>query len=173
MKLKYLTHCALFLAACYISTNAFAQWVWLDEHGAKQFSDGPPPAGTPPNHILKQPHAPAPNYSSDKAEDKPADTGSNANGSTAKAPPTQADKEADFKKRRDEQAAKDKKAAEDAQKAQATADNCARAKQYYSGLQSGARIPTTDANGQRGYLNDDDRAKEEARTQGVLDSCNK
>lgn len=167
MKFKSLTGLALFIAACQFSTSAFAQYVWLDDHGVKQYSDVAPPASVPQNRILKQPHAAAPNYSSTpKDDDKSGDANAD------KAPPTQADKEADYKKRHDEQAAKQKKADEDAKKAQQTADNCARAKSYLEGLQSGVRIGTTDANGQRSYMSDDDRAKETARAQDIVNSCN-
>jgi hypothetical protein len=167
MKLKYLTGFALFVAACQFSTSALAQYVWLDDHGVKQYSDTPPPTNVPQNRILKQPHATA-NYSSTpKDDDKASDA------SADKAPPTQADKEADYKKRHEEQAAKQKKADDEAKRTQQNADNCARAKSYAENLQSGARIQTTDANGQRGFLSDDERAKEEARTQDILNSCNK
>lgn len=169
MKLKSLTCFALFVAACQFSTGAFAQYVWLDDHGVKQFSDEAPPPGTPPNRILKQPHGAGPNYSAPKEEDKPADASADG---TPKGPLTQAEKEAEYKKRHEEQLAKQKKADDDAKRAQEKADNCARAKAYLDGLKSGARVQTADANGQRGYMSDDDRAKEEARAQGIVDSCN-
>lgn len=170
MKLKSLTCFAILVAASQFSTSAFAQYVWLDDHGVKQFSDGPPPASVPQNRILKQPHAPAANYSpASKDSDKPVDASAD---SAPKGPPTQADKEADYKKRHEEQAAKQKKADEEAKKAQDKSDSCARAKSYYDSLQSGMRISTTDANGQRSYLSDDDRAKEVARAQDMLNSCN-
>jgi hypothetical protein len=166
MKLKSLTCFALLVAACQFSTNAFAQYVWLDDHGVKQYSDSPPPPSVPQNKILKQPHGPVAAPAPAASDDKPAD------GSAEKAPPSQAEKEADFKKRREEQLAKQKKADEDAKKAQEKSDNCARAKAYLESLQSGQRVQTADANGQRSYLSDDDRAKEIARAQEIVNSCN-
>jgi type IV secretory pathway VirB10-like protein len=171
MKLKSLTCFVLFVAACQFSTSAFAQYVWLDDHGVKQYSDAAPPANVPQNRILKQPHPTAPNYSSATKEDeKPADASAD---NTPKGPQTQAEKETEYKKRHEEQLAKQKKADEDAKKAQEKADNCARAKSYYEGLQSGIRIQSTDANGERTYLSDEDRAKEAARAQDIMNSCNK
>ena len=172
MKLKSLTRFALFVAACQFSVCAFAQFVWLDDHGVKQFSDEPPPPSVPANRILKQPHAPKPNYSAAKPEDKPADAAAD-NTNATKAPLTQADKEAEYKKHKEEQLAKQKKADDEAKRAQEIADNCAHAKSYYDSLQSGARIQNTGADGQRSYLSDSDRAKEVARTQDILNDCNK
>lgn len=168
MKQKYMTQIALMLATLCISASALAQWVWLDEHGVKQYTDIAPPANVPQNHILKQPRGTAPAAKSDAPEDKPADAATDTKG-----PMTTADKEADYKKRKLDQAEKDKKAAEKAKHEQENAENCARTKAYLGSLNSGQRISTTESNGDRGFMTDDDRAKETARAQEMLDSCNK
>ncbi|HSY27509.1 MAG TPA: DUF4124 domain-containing protein, partial [Burkholderiaceae bacterium] len=62
---------------------------------------------------------------------------------------------------------------DEAKRKQANEENCTRTKSYMESLKSGARITSTDANGERSYLSDDDRAKETARAQEALDSCNK
>jgi hypothetical protein len=168
MKSNYLAQIAILLATVGVATTAFAQWVWVDEHGVKQFSDVAPPGNIPLNHILKQPHGGTNAPKPDAADDKSADAASDA----PKGPMTTADKEADYKKRKLEQAEKDKKTAEEAKRTQANADNCVRSKQYLDNLNSGQRITTTDSNGERTYMSDDERAKETARAQEIAGSCN-
>lgn len=170
MKPNYAKQIAVLLAIWCISASAFAQYVWLDEHGIKQYSDVAPPPSVPNNRILKQPHAAAIQLQSDKSAEKPADAASD---DATKAPMTTADKEADYKKRKLEQEAKDKKIAEETKRKQANEENCTRAKAYLESLKSGMRITTTDSNGERSYLTDDDRAKEVSRAQESIDSCNK
>jgi len=147
------------LAALGASSHALAQWVWVDEHGVKQFSDVAPPPNIPPDHILKQPHGGA---TLPPPSDAPA--------AADKAPMTTAEKNADFNKRKQEQAEKAKKADEEVKRQAAKTDNCSRATGYLAGLKNGERITTTNANGDRSYLSDDDRAKEQARVQSVIDS---
>ena len=172
MKAKYLLQIALLAASSCVISSALAQWVWLDEHGVKQFTDVAPPASVPQNRILKQPHG-APTQ---KPSDAPDKTGDAATGTdkAATEPKTTAEKEADYKKRKLEQAEKDKKAAEEAKRKQSNEENCARTKSYLQSLKSGERIKSTDNNGERSYLSDDDRIKEEARAEEAISaSCDK
>lgn len=171
MKPNYLMQIAVLLASGCIASSAIAQWVWLDEHGVKQFSDIAPPSNIPQNHILKTPRGGTAAAQSDNSADKPADAG--ADSAAAKMPMSQADKEADYKKRKLEQAEKDKKAAEEAKRKQAQEENCAHAKAYLDELKSGVRITGTDSNGERTYMADDERAREIARAQDLVDGCNK
>jgi len=160
----------MLLATLTVAGSAFAQWVWVDEHGVKQFTDVAPPSNVPLNHILKQPHGSGSSTvpKADAPDDKSVDAASDA----PNAPMTTAEKEADYKKRKLAQAEKDKKAAEETKRTQANTDNCARAKQYLDTLNSGQRIATTDSNGERSYLSDNDRTKETARAQEMAGSCN-
>ncbi|MDR3482856.1 MAG: DUF4124 domain-containing protein [Burkholderiaceae bacterium] len=170
MKAKYLLQIAVLAASSCMISSALAQWVWLDEHGVKQFTDVAPPANVPQNRILKQPHgAPVPKAS--EAADKTDDAGADK---AVKEPKTTAEKEADYKKRKLEQAEKDKKAGEEAKRKESNDENCARAKSYLQSLKSGERIKSTDNNGERSYLSDDDRIKEEARAEEAISaSCDK
>ena len=156
---------ALVLVGMLASSCALAQakYVWIDEHGVKQFSDTPPPGNIPEKNILKQPRRTAPQTGA-----QPADSG----GDDAKAAPSVADREAEYNKRRAEQAAKDKKAAEDASKAQAKVETCERARKNLEALNSGVRMRTTDSNGQPAVMDDQQRAAEVQRTQDVINnSC--
>ncbi len=141
-----------------------AQYVWIDEKGTKQFSDMPPPTSVPSNRILKQPGGTlAPRVSQDAAEEKPV--------SPVRAEPTIAERNADFRKRKAEQAEKEKKAAEEAARAAEKTKNCDRAREYQRSLDSGERIARLDKNGERSYLSDEQRNQESRDNRRVLDDC--
>ncbi len=146
--------------------SAFAQYVWLDEKGIKQFSDIPPPKSVPNNRILKSPGK--------ISQDAPPADGAApaADADQAAKPVTTASRNEDFNKRRAEQAAKDQKAAEEKRVASEKSKNCERARSYQRSLESGARIATADSNGERSYLSDDQRAKEVAETRRAVADCN-
>ena len=155
------------LAACLalsaLSCLAWGQYVWTDDKGVKQFSDMPPPASVPQSRILKQPSGRMP------AAAAPASA--EAEAGEPKAPLTTADRNADFMKRRAEQADKDKKAAAEAQAARDKAKNCESARSYQRALDSGQRIARTDKNGEREFLSDEQRNREMRETSRVLADC--
>ena len=139
----------------FAAAPALAQHVWLDEKGVKQYSDQPPPAGTPASRILQshgsRPAAPAT--------------------AAASSGPTLAERNADFEKRRIERAERERKEGEQAAMAKEKERNCEQAGAYGRALANGGRIARTDANGERSYLTDAQRAEETARVQQVLDQC--
>lgn len=151
------------LALLAFTCAASAQYVWIDEKGSKQFSDMPPPASVPKSKILRQPgSAAAP------AETAPAaEAGNNA----AKAPPTLAERNAEYNKRRTEQAEKEKKAAAEVQAARDKERNCENARTYQRALQSGQRIASTDKNGERVFMSDEQRQREMQETSRTLSGC--
>lgn len=153
-----------------MTTAAFGQYIWLDEKGGKQYSDMPPPASIPQKNILKQPGKSysASQTSSDSA-DVPAKTTATAEKTSA--PMTTAERNADFKKRKAKQAEEEAKAAEEAKNAAAKAKNCENAKSYHRSLTAGERIATTDKNGEKTFLSDEQRAKEIKEAQAVLNDC--
>ncbi len=146
------------------SGAVFAQYVWLDEKGTKQFSDMPPPASVPANRILKQPGL---RPAADVPNDEPALTEKPA----AKTEMSIAEKNAEFRKRHAEQAEKEKKAAEEARQAAEKAKYCDQAREYSRALQSGERISRRDKNGERSFLTDEQRAQEARDTRRILDDC--
>ena len=152
------------LAVCALAGAAGAQYVWVDSNGVRQYSDMPPPASVPAARILKTPNQPA--------QQEPA---SSATGDGAavekKAPPTLAERNADFIKRRNEQAEQDKKTAEQTKLAERKAQDCERARQYQRSLESGVRMASTDKNGERVFLDDDARAREQRATREALKDC--
>lgn len=146
------------LYALCLSSAAFAQYVWLDEKGTKQYSDMPPPPIVPSSRILKQP-AGSPTPVQDSAA------------TTPKSELTAAERNADFRKRKAEQAEKEKKAADDAKAAEEKAKNCERARDFQRSLESGERIARTDKNGERSFLTDEQRAQELREAKRVLADC--
>jgi hypothetical protein len=150
---------------------AQAQYVWVDEKGIKQFSDRPPPPSVPDKNILKAPgQAPVtlvPIAAATDAAPKAAPA------PDPKAPPTVAERNADYKKRAGEQAERDKKAAGEAAHKAAQAENCVNARKYQAQLASGDRIGTTEKNGERGYMDDAERARQTARTNKIVADCTK
>lgn len=160
---------ALALVGLLASSCALAQakYVWIDDHGVKQFSDTPPPGNIPEKNILKQPRRTAPGKTAPAPEPDVGTVGDDTK------QPTVADREAEYNKHRAEQAAKDKKAADEAAKAQAKAENCTRAKDYLATLNSGIRMKTVDKDGQQSVMADDQHAKETERAQqSVNENCN-
>jgi flagellar biosynthesis/type III secretory pathway protein FliH len=146
------------------ASTAWAQYVWIDDKGTKQFSDMPPPASLPKNRILKQPGKAA-------SVAGPAAPATPAENSAATAPASLADRNAEFNKRRAEQAEKDKKAAQEAQAARDKARNCEKARTYQRALESGQRIASTDKNGERVFMSDEQRSREVQETNRVLSDC--
>lgn len=150
-----------------------AQYLWLNEKGAKVYSDRPPPSSVPLKNILKQPHgAPAAAEAAPGSEEHPKAAPEGAAAKAApKGPPTLAERNADFKKRQTEKAEQEKKtSAEAAQKAEKKA-NCDIARNYKQSLDSGQRMGVTEANGERGYMSDEKRAEATARTNKTLQDC--
>ncbi|MGH8819681.1 MAG: DUF4124 domain-containing protein [Rhodoferax sp.] len=154
----------LFGLACLVSVSAMAQWQWIDKDGHKVFSYRAPPADTPQKNILMQPAAGA----------LPASPPAVAGNAPTLAPKVSGkDKALEEKKKQDDEAAAAKKKAEAEKVAKAKADNCTRAKQEKTTLDSGVRIATTNAQGEREIMDDTARAAETQRVQAIIDSnCN-
>lgn len=154
---------------------AYAQFVWIDANGTKQYSDRPPPASIPKNKILKEPSLELRNGSQSAGDSETVAGSASAKGvvpaTPAKGPLTTAEKNADFVKRKSDQAEADKKSNDDAKEAAEKSKNCERAQAYNRSLQSGERIATTDKNGERAFLSDEKRTQEVRETKRVMDGC--
>ena len=145
--------CAILASGC---GGAWAQHVWLNDKGVKQYSDMPPPPGTPAGRVLQSPGPRA---------------GSPAPAAEQAAGPSVAERNAAFEKRRIEQAERETRESEQARLAAERARNCEQAGAYQRTLASGARIAKLDKNGERAYLSDQERAQEMALAQRVLGQC--
>ncbi|MET3133110.1 hypothetical protein AAKU55_003392 [Oxalobacteraceae bacterium GrIS 1.11] len=148
------------------ATMAQAQYVWLDNKGLRQYSDRPPPPSVPLKSILKAPGGvPA-------AEPAAADGAEPDATPAAASAPTLAERNADFRKRKTEDAEKQKKAADVAKRQADNASNCDSLRQNKALLDSGRRISNTDkATGEAGYMTDEARAQQSQKVQRALADC--
>ena len=165
---------ALALAAASFALSAFAQWQWIDKDGRKVFSDRSPPADIRDKDILKRPEGRgsiAVAAVSESAAAAPAVAASAA--VKANAPKlTGKDAQLEAKKKQAEEEEAAKKKAEEEKVAAAKADNCSQAKRYLTTLDSGVRIASTNAKGEREVMDDSKRLEEKKRAQGVAEtSC--
>jgi hypothetical protein len=120
----------------------------------------------PGNRILK-----APGVSSHPAYSTGGSAPTGEDNGAAKAAPNIAEKNADFMKRKIEQADKDKKTAAEAKDKADKAKNCERARDYQQALDSGVRIGQVDQNGERIAMTDELRAKESQGNKQYLAAC--
>jgi hypothetical protein len=142
--------CAVGIA--FAATALAQQYKWVDQDGKVRYGDTPPPGvqATP----LKPPPsgpaaaAPAPAAKKDGAKDLSP--------------------EAAFRKRQLERQEKDEKAAKERADAETKRINCEQSQASLRSLQSGQRITTSNAAGERVFIDDAERAKEIERTQRAV-----
>ncbi len=163
-------HLVLALAGWVFTLSATAQWQWLDKDGRKVFSDRPPTSDVKDKDILKQPsgRAPANVAPVETAATSAAPAASAAKANTPKISGKDAELQARKKKLEDAEAAKKK--ADEEKLALGQADNCERGKKGLASLQSGVRIATINAKGEREIMDDNIRAAESKRLQSIVDS---
>ncbi len=158
-------------AAASFAFSAFAQWQWIDKDGRKVFSDRSPPADVNEKDILKRPGGKAAlpiAVISAPAAASPAVAITVAKASAPKLTGKDAQLEAKKKLAEDEDAAAKKAEAE--KMAIAKAENCDTAKRSLTTLDSGVRIAQTNNKGEREIMNDEKRADEKKRIQGITES---
>ncbi|WP_426191336.1 DUF4124 domain-containing protein [Massilia sp. DWR3-1-1] len=148
------------------ATLAHAQYMWIDAKGIKQYSDRPPPPSVPLKDIRQAPRG---QFSADNMP--PPEAAPTAPAAAPKAPPTLAEREADFSKRQKAKAEQDKKERDDTARRSAQAANCAGARRARAALDSGSRISTTDSNGERGYLDEAQREVESKKVNQAMADC--
>ncbi len=158
------------LAASLLSLPAEAQWKWKDKSGHVQYSDLPPPPSTPESDILTRPNAnsrragPVPN-----APVSIVSSGTPASGAASGAlAPRTADPELEAARKKAEADVAAKNKAEEQRVAALKADNCTRAKTQLTTLESGIRLARSNAQGEREFLDDKQRADETKRTKDVI-----
>lgn len=161
----------LALASGSFAATAFAQWQWLEKDGRKVFSDRSPPAEIPDKDILKRPsgalRAAVATGTTATSAAKPA-SAPMIKASALRLSGKDAELEAKKKKAEDDEVAKKK--ADEEKLAKAKAENCERAKSSLATLQSGVRIASTNAKGEREIYDDAKRQSESKRTQDIIDS---
>jgi hypothetical protein len=144
---------------------AHAQYSWIDDKGMRVFSDRPPPAGTPPDRILKRPRGLEPAQPA-------APAAVQAPASMPGAQPAVPDwikREEEFKKRTAERDKAEMEA--EAKRRAALTERCASARIAQAQLNSGTRLVRFNKNGEKEYLSDEDRAREDDKASRTLAEC--
>lgn len=155
---------AVLLLVCPLAS---AQYIWLDSRGVKQLSDRPPPPDIPINRILKAPGKPT-FHPYAPVESEPA---ADQTAPPTTATPTLAERNADFSKRQREASEKARLSADEAERKAARNANCEAARQNQQALDQGLRLSSIDKNGERGYMDEAQRAELRKNTQKVLADC--
>lgn len=163
-----LTHLFVALTSCFVCLSASAQWQWIDSSGRKVFSDRPPGVEVPEKNILKQPAVRAKSNEAQVGLPTPA-VGPVTSPVAAKVGEG-VDKGLMEKKKQAEAAEAAKRKTEEDRIAFAKSENCNRARQAKTGLDSGARISRINEKGEREFLDDSARAAEAQRNQSIIDS---
>jgi hypothetical protein len=166
----------LALASSSFALTAIAQWQWIDKDGHKVFSDRPPSTEIPQKNILKQPHrgGAAAQPASDAAATAQTPAASAPVGKSSAPKLTGKDAELEARKKQAEEQEMVKKKAEEETQAKARAESCERAQKGLATMQSGVRLSTTNAKGEREVMDDAARTVETKRIQGIIQSdCKK
>ena len=138
----------LFVCMLGVAFGAVAQqYKWVDKDGKVQYGDTPPP-GVKATRLKPPPGA-------------------------SQAPPAAAKKDAEkalspeaaFRKRQQEAKEKDEKAAKERADAESKRTNCEAAQATLRQIQSGQRMSTMNAAGERVFIDDEQRARETERAQ--------
>ena len=160
----------LFIAAIalVLAASAQAQWKWRDAKGNVQYSDLPPPQGTPEKDILQRP----PGQTRPTIVVSPAGAAASAASTPAPAAsaPSKAEQEAAARARKeqDSQAAKQKE--DERRLAEQRRDNCSRAQANLRELRNGSRLTRTNEKGERVYMDEAQIAAEVNRTRDIITS---
>jgi hypothetical protein len=162
------------LAAALLALPAEAQWKWRDKTGRVQYSDLPPPSGTPEQDILGKPSVqqrrsgPIPvSVVPTAAVAGTAPVPAAASGALV---PRTADPELEARRKKAEAEQATKLKVEEDRIAAARADNCARAKSQLATLESGMRLVRANDKGEREFLDDKQRADELKRSRDSIKS---
>ena len=143
---------ALLLICAVPMASAQSIYSWKDASGRVHYSDNPPPDAQT-RKLREAPIAPA----------SPAARGQ------APAQETYVEKEQAFRKRRAEAAEAEEKARREEVQAQNRQQMCNSLRQQLAGLESGQRIARFADNGERVFMEDDERAAEIEKTRAAID----
>ena len=146
---------------------AHAQYVWIGPNGTRQYSDRPPPPGTPASKILKAPGRPAlePSTSPDATAETPVVS------KDAAGPPTLAQQEAAFRERSKARAEQEQKSQEEAERRRRLAEHCAAARETQASLASGMRVARVGPDGEKTYMSDEEKAARSEQVRRALQEC--
>ena len=160
----------LFTALAFtLALPAHAQWKWKDASGKVQYSDRPPPQGTPDKDILQRPAGQEMKIVQWQ-NGKVINTTEAASAPAAASAPTKAEREADAKRKADEQQLAVKRKAEEQRVADQMRSNCASARSNEQLLNSGQRMVQSNGQGENVAMDDERRAAELQRVRAIIAS---
>lgn len=167
MPSKALRQALLALLCLAVAGAAQAQWKWRDAKGNVQYSDMPPPPGTPEKDVLQRPSNARPSIvvgppgapASAASEPRPAASA-----------PTKAEQEAAARQKKEQDGEAARKKEEERRIAAQRRENCARAQANLRDLQSGARLTRTNDKGERIFMDEAQIAAEVNRARDVITS---
>ena len=158
---------ALVALLCLAAVGAAqAQWKWRDAKGNIQYSDMPPPPGTPDKDILARPQLVRPTI----IVSPPGAAASASSAPRAPAASTPAEQQAAARAKQEQEQAAAKQKDEERRIAQIRRENCARAQANLRELQSGVRITRTNDKGERVFMDEAQIAGEVGRARDVITS---
>lgn len=159
----------LAIAGASFALTAFAQWQWIDKDGHKVFSDRSPPSDIQEKDILKRPGGASRMAVAAPTDGTAPPPVAAASVGKAGAPKLSGkDTQLEARKKQAEDAEAASKKAEEEKIAAAKTENCGRAKRGVASFDSGVRIATTNAKGEREIMDDKARAVETKRLQDIV-----
>lgn len=178
MKLQHVRMgCLAALIGLGVALPALAQWQWIDKDGRKVFSDRPPPDDTPDKNILTRPGGAArprpvaaPTAAAASAPASAASAGARPTARLARPAASAEDPALAEAKKKAEAEAEAKKKAEEERIAKAKAENCAQQRQALATIDSGVRMSTVNAKGEREVMEEPARQAERRRVQAQIDA---
>lgn len=163
--------CAAALMLC-LAGGAQAQWKWRDAAGKIQYSDLPPPQGTPEKDVLQRPSGQRPAvvispYGQAPSAPAPAQASSPAKAAAA---PSKAELEQQAKLKQEQEQQAKKQKDEEKRIAEQRAENCKRATSHLRTLEDGRRVTRRNDDGETVFLDDRQRAEEVQRARAIIAS---
>jgi Skp family chaperone for outer membrane proteins len=162
----------LALLSVFAAVPAFAQWKWVDASGKVQYSDRPPPAGTPDKDILQRPYNASrqPIVVTTIEAAASAAAARAASAAPASSAPNRAEQEQSSRQKleREQQVAKQKE--EERRLADQRRDNCARAQENLRTLQATSRLVRANEKGEKIFLDESQRDAEMQRARQLISS---
>lgn len=166
-----------FLVVLAAAPLAHAQYKWRDTNGRMVYSDLPPPASVAPRDVLQSPARPtpanAPTGSGDSA--KPAAAGGSSEPVKEAAKPAAvvaADKELEFRKRRQERMEAEAKQQQAEHASRAQQAQCAEARNGLRSLERGMPVSMVNERGEPQLLDDTQRQQRiDSLRRSLQDSC--
>ncbi|RZL37355.1 MAG: DUF4124 domain-containing protein [Rubrivivax sp.] len=153
-----------------LAASAQAQWKWKDAKGNVQYSDRPPPSGTPDKDVLQRPPGATPPAISVVPAGQPASAASAAAPRPAASAPTKAEQDAAARQKQEQDRDGAKQKEEERRVAEQKRENCTRAQANLRDLQSGIRITRTNEQGERVFMDDVQRQAEVERARSLITS---